>query len=237
MPLNRDLKIKYLGHSTFLLTTPSGKKLLLDPWVESNPRCPAEAKTIERLDTMLISHGHFDHLADAVPLAKRFQPQIGCIFELGVWLEQKGVKNVNGMNKGGGLQINDVRVTMVNAFHSSSFTEDDGTIVYLGEAAGYVIEFENQFRAYFAGDTCLFGDMRLIAEIYRPELAFLPIGDLYTMGPDEAAHACRLLHAKYVIPMHYATFPPLTGRPEKLRELTRDLEVEILEMEPGQEIG
>lgn len=237
MTLNRDVKIKYLGHSTFLLTSPGGKKLLLDPWIETNPRCPEDAKTIDQVDTMLISHGHFDHVTDAVPIAKRLKPQIGCIFELAVWLEKKGVENVVGMNKGGTVQLNDVSVTMVNAHHSSSFTEEDGTIVYLGEPAGYVIEFENGFRVYFAGDTCVFGDMRLIAELYRPELAFLPIGDLYTMDPREAAYACRLLQVRYVVPMHYATFPPLTGRPEKLRELVQDLEVEIVPIEPGREIS
>ncbi len=237
MTLNRDVRIKYLGHSTFLITTPAGKKLLLDPWVQTNPRCPEDAKRIDRLDTLLISHGHFDHVSDAVSLGRRLSPQVGCIFELGAWLEKQGVKNVNGMNKGGSQQLNDVRVTMVDARHSSAFIEDDGTIVYLGEPAGFVIEFENGFRVYFAGDTCVFGDMKLIRELYRPELAFLPIGDLYTMGPQEAAHACRLLAVEKVIPMHYATFPPLTGRPEELEELTLDLGVQVLALRPGQELS
>ncbi len=234
MPLDRNLEIKYLGHSTFMLTTPAGRKLALDPWIRTNPRCPEGDKRLDGLDTMLISHGHFDHLADAVDLARRFEPRIGCMFELGAWLESKGVKNVSGMNKGGTQQLNDVRVTMVNAHHSSSFTEEDGTTVYLGEPAGYVIEFEDGFRVYFAGDTCVFGDMSLIGELYRPELAFLPIGDFYTMGPREAAHACRLLDVRKVIPMHYGTFPVLSGTPEELAELTRDLDVEILALQPGQ---
>lgn len=236
MALNRDVAVKYLGHSTFLFTTPGGQRLLIDPWVQSNPACPPEHKTIESLDTMLITHAHFDHMQDAVPLAKEHQPQIGCIFEIANWLERQSVSNTNGMNKGGSQQLNDVRVTMVDARHSSGILEDDGSITYGGEAAGYIVEFENGFRIYHAGDTCVFGDMKIIGEIYQPELVFLPIGDLFTMDPREAAYACRLLNARKVIPTHYATFPPLIGTPQELRELTRDLGTEVLELRPGEEL-
>ncbi|MBI4459273.1 MAG: MBL fold metallo-hydrolase, partial [Acidobacteria bacterium] len=133
---------KYLGHSTFLFTTPAGKKLLVDPWVQNNPACPEADKNIESLDTMLITHGHFDHIHDAVELAKRHRPQVGCIFETGNWLQRKGVGNVNPMNKGGSQQLNDVRVTMVDARHSCGITEDGGGVIYGGEAAGYIVEFE-----------------------------------------------------------------------------------------------
>lgn len=236
MQLNRDVKIKYLGHSTFLFTTPAGKKLLIDPWVQNNPACPEPDKSIDSLDTMLITHAHFDHLQDAVDLAQKHKPQIACIFELAQWLAGKGVENVNGMNKGGSQKLNDVGVTLVNAFHSSGVLEADGSVIYGGEAAGFVVEFENGFRIYHAGDTCVFGDMKLIAEIYRPEVIFLPIGDLYTMGPREAAYACRLMAAKQVIPMHYGTFPVLTGTPEELRELTRDVGTEVIALKPGEEL-
>src|SRR3972149_7830012 len=143
MSSDRVVTYKYLGHSTFLFTTPAGKKLLVDPWVKSNPACPEADKNIESLDTMLITHGHFDHIHDAVDLAKRYRPQIGCIFEIGNWLQSKGVENVNPMNKGGTQKLNDVRVTMVDARHSCGILEDDGSVIYGGEAAGYVGGFEN----------------------------------------------------------------------------------------------
>ena len=234
MALNGDVVVKYLGHSTFLFTTPGGKALLIDPWVRNNPACPEEDKNIEALDTMLITHGHFDHIHDAVELGKRNEPKVGCIFEISNWLEKRGVQNLNAMNKGGSQQLNDVRVTMVDARHSCGILEEDGSIIYGGEAAGYVVEFENGFRLYHAGDTCVFGDMKIIAELYQPEIIFLPIGDLFTMGPKEAAYACRLMNARRVVPMHYGTFPPLTGTPDQLRELTRELDTEVLVLKPGQ---
>lgn len=234
MALNRGVTIKYLGHSTFLFTTPGGKRLLIDPWVKGNPACPDSAKELDAVDAILITHGHFDHVQEAVEIARKFQSQVACIFEISVWLGQKGVENVTGMNKGGTVQLGDVRATMVNAYHSSGIVEDGDQIIYAGEAAGFVVEFDNGFRVYHAGDTCVFGDMKLIAELYQPELLLLPIGGLYTMDPLQAAHACRLMNAKKVIPMHYGTFPALTGTPEKLAELTRDLGTEIIVMKPGE---
>ena len=234
MPSNEDVTYKYLGHSTFLFTTPAGKKLLMDPWVKSNPACPQADKNLAALDTMLITHGHFDHIHDAVELAKRHRPQIGCIFETGNWLQRQGVENVNPMNKGGTQKLGDVRVTMVDARHSCGITEEGGAVIYGGEAAGYVVEFENGFRIYHAGDTAVFGDMKIIAELYQPHLVFLPIGDLFTMGPQEAAYACRLMGAKKVVPMHYGTFPPLVGTPEELRQLTNDLGTEVIAIRPGE---
>lgn len=234
MTLNRDVEIKYLGHGTFLLKTPGGRSVVIDPWLHENPSCPDSEKNIDSLDTMLITHGHFDHLQDAVQLAKRCRPKIGCIFEIGVWLESQGVENVSSMNKGGSQQINDVRVTMTDARHSSGILQEDGSILYAGEPAGYVIEFENGCRIYFAGDTCVFGDMKIIGELYEPELCFLPIGDLYTMDPKQAAYACRLLNARKVVPMHFGTFPPLTGTPQQLRELTRDLGTQVYDLKPGE---
>lgn len=233
MKLNNGLRIKYLGHSTFLFTTVEGKSLIIDPWIETNPACPDQAKKIDALDVLLVTHGHSDHMQDAVPLAKKFKPQIACNFELSLWFGNQGVENVTGMNKGGSTTIEGLKVTMVNAFHSSSIAEGD-SVIYGGEPCGYVVEFENGFKIYHAGDTCIFGDMELIGELYKPNLTFLPIGDLFTMGPEEAARACRLLDAKHVIPMHYGTFPPLTGTPERLKKLTEDFGVEVIALKPGE---
>lgn len=236
MAVNHDLVVKYLGHATFLFTTPAGKRLLIDPWVRNNPACPDGDKQLDSLDTMLITHAHFDHAQDAVELAQEHHPEIGCILEIADWLGRRGVQKTNPMNKGGTQQLNDVRATMVDARHSCSITEDDGSLIYGGEAAGYVVEFEGGFRVYHAGDTCVFGDMKIIAEIYRPDLVMLPIGDLFTMNPQEAAYACRLMNARRVVPMHYGTFPSLTGTPEQLRELTKDIGTEILDIRPGGEL-
>ncbi len=235
MALNRDLALTWLGHGTFLLETPGGKRVLLDPWVQNNPACPEEHKQIDRLDLMLITHGHFDHIQDAVPIAQATGAQAVAIFELCNWLNRHGVENTLDMNKGGTVEAQGLKITMVHADHSCGILEDDGTISYGGEAVGYVIELENGFRIYHAGDTNVFGDMKIIGELYQPDLALLPIGDHYTMSPREAAYAIRLLGVKRVIGMHYGTFPILTGTPAALRELTKDIEgLEIYELKPGE---
>lgn len=235
--LNRGVEIKYLGHSSFQFRTPGGEVVLIDPWLENNPSCREEDKKVAKLDTLLITHGHFDHISDVVPLAKQHTPAIGCNFEMGVWLESQGVENVSSMNKGGSQQLNDIRITMTDARHSSGILTDEGQLVYAGEAAGYVIEFANGFTVYYAGDTCVFYDMKLIAEMYEPELCFLPIGDHFTMDPKQAAYACRLLNAKKVIPMHFGTFPILTGTPDELQDLTRGLGTEVIPLAPGETVS
>jgi L-ascorbate metabolism protein UlaG (beta-lactamase superfamily) len=199
--------------------------------------CPEPLKKFDRLDTMLITHGHFDHIADAVALGKQFKPQIVGIFETCVWLESKGVSNTNGMNKGGTQRVGEIEVTMVNAIHSCGIQDGD-KIVYGGEACGYIIRLPGGLTIYHAGDTAVFGDMKLIGELYAPDLALLPIGDHYTMGPREAAMAIRLLGVRQVVPMHFGTFPPLVGRPEQLRQITQDISgLEIHALKPGDSIG
>jgi L-ascorbate metabolism protein UlaG (beta-lactamase superfamily) len=229
----QTLSFTWLGHATFLLQSPGGKRLLFDPWVTGNPSSPESAKKLGALDLMLITHGHADHTADAVAIGRSSGAQIIAPYEVSVWLQQKGLQNVTGMNPGGTLKVLGLSITMVPAMHSSSI-EEDGKIIYLGVATGFVVTFEDGLTIYFAGDTSIFGDMRLIGEMYAPTIAFLPIGDLYTMGPEQAAKACELLGVKQVVPMHYGTFPALTGTPAKLRELVAPRGVQVLELKPGE---
>jgi len=223
----------WLGHATFLFRTPGGKRLMLDPWLRTNPLCPESAKKVRELDLILVTHGHSDHMSDVVPVARETRARVIAPYELGVWLEEKGLQRVTGMNPGGTLDVVGLSITMVPAVHSSSI-DDDGRSVYAGVAVGFVIRLEDGLTIYFAGDTSVFGDMTLIGEIYRPSIAFLPIGDLYTMGPAQAAVACGLLAVKQVVPMHYGTFPELTGTPAQLRALVEPNGVQVLELEPGE---
>ncbi|MFN8186507.1 MAG: metal-dependent hydrolase [Gaiellales bacterium] len=220
--------LTWLGHASFRLDTPGGKRIYVDPWLE-NPNCPEHERTIERADIVVVTHAHFDHISDAVAIGRQSGAHLVAIDELAGWLEQQGYPNgsAGGMNKGGTQEVAGVKLTMTPASHSSS--TPDGR--YVGEPVGYVIELENGLRIYLAGDTCVFGDMQLIARIYRPDLAILPIGDWYTMGPQQAAVALELLGCGRCVCSHYGTFPLLTGTPAQLRELAPD--VEIIAPEPG----
>ena len=229
------LSVTWLGHGTFLVVSPEGRRILIDPWLSGNPSCPPAWTSVDKVDLILVTHGHFDHVHDAAAVAKATGAIVVGIFELCDWLGRKGVTTASGMNKGGTQELCGVRITMVDARHSSSYL-DDGVVTYLGEAAGYVLRFGNGLTVYFAGDTSVFGDMRLIRELYSPSIAFLPIGDLFTMDPAAAAKEVELLGVRKVIPMHYGTFPVLTGRPDQLRELVAPLGVEVVEMQPGQTV-
>jgi L-ascorbate metabolism protein UlaG (beta-lactamase superfamily) len=241
MSLGNGVKLTWIGHASFILDTPGGKRALIDPWMTGNPVAPESLHDPGDVDLILLSHGHSDHTGDVVRLAKEKSPAaVMCMIELGDFLASKGVENIIGGNKGGTLTAEGVSVTLTHAFHSSSYGEEDGTIVYTGEPAGLIITLENGYRIYFAGDTTVFGDMALIGELYKPDLAMLPIGDFFTMGPMEAAKAVELLGVKHVLGMHYGTFPLLTGTPQGLRDelAKRGLgEVVVEELKPGETLS
>jgi L-ascorbate metabolism protein UlaG (beta-lactamase superfamily) len=220
MGLGHDTTITWYGHACVEVRTPGGKVILIDPWF-SNPRSPRTADTVDRCDIMLVTHGHGDHMGEAVALASRYRPVWPCIHEMSLWLARRlagGGDAVTGMNKGGTVEVDGIRVTMTSADHSAGDWNAPGEVpLYLGEPAGFVVEMENGFRLYHAGDTNVFGDMRYIGELYRPDVALLPIGGHYTMGPTEAALAVELLGVADVIPIHYGTFPILAGTPDELR--------------------
>ena len=223
-----EVRVVWLGHSTFLFETPNGR-IVIDPWLATSPVCPDEHKAIDNVDTILLTHGHFDHIADLFDLQARCESRVVCIHELSQWLGHKGVdeSKVIGMGIGGTVRLDElaVSVTMVTARHSSSFFED-GQIIYLGEPAGFVLTFDGGLTIYLAGDTDVFGDMALIRELHHPDVAILPIGDHYTMGPTRAAKAAELLGARKIIPCHYGTFPVLAGTPSALSSALHTLGVQ-----------
>ncbi len=205
----QSLAITWLGHSSFRVRTPGGKEILFDPWYTGNPAFPEAARPTKATGATVVGIG-----------------------EICSYLGTKGVKNLEPMNKGGTITVQGLRITMTDARHSSSF--DDHGVHYLGEAAGFVVKLENGQTIYYAGDTCLFGDMKIIAELYQPDIAFLPIGDRFTMGPDTAAIAAKWLGVKQVVPMHYGTFPLLTGTPEQLEQHLSGSGIEVLKLKPGE---
>lgn len=225
-------ELTWLGHSAFRVDTPGGKRIYVDPFLNGNPRCPESELEPERCDLILLTHGHGDHLGDTVSIHQRFECPVVAQAELRGWLTRQGVADdghAHSLNKGGGIMVEGVRVTLTHANHSSS--APDGT--YAGESCGFVLELDDGFTIYFSGDTNVFSDLSLIGRIYSPDVAVLPIGDHYTMGPREAAVALELLGAGRCVPCHYGTFGLLTGTPEELRELA-PAGVEVLAPEPGE---
>ena len=232
-------RITYLGHATFRFATAGDEQILIDPFLTDNPQTPEDLKQVGELDTMLITHGHFDHFSDAIPVARQTGALAVANFEIFGYLQSQGIENAMPMQKGGTSQVGGIKVTATHAFHSSSIQTEDGSVIYGGEPMGYIVEFESGFKLYHAGDTALFGDMQLIGELYRPDIAFLPIGNQVVMGPFEAAHAVRLLGVRHVVPIHYGTFAFLPGTPEEFQEHLSEIApgTVLHVMKPGEELS
>jgi len=230
----KGTRITWLGHATVLVSTAKGTNILIDPFISGNPKYPRNYGLPAKLPYILLTHGHGDHISDVVPVAKKHDSTVVAIYELADYVKSQGVGQTIGMNLGGTIELDDVAVSMVDARHSSGAQDKQGTH-YVGVAAGYVLTVAGGPVLYHAGDTNVFGDMKLIGDLYHPEVAMLPIGGCYTMGPKEAAFAVKLLAPRTVLPLHFGTFPPLTGTPRELAALV-DPGVEVVEWEPGQTV-
>lgn len=226
--------LTWLGHAAFRMDTAAGTRVYVDPFLTGNPSCPDGEREPERCDLLVVTHGHDDHVGDAVAIAQRFGCPLVAQVELRGWFAGKGLPQDMRLapNKGGTVRVGDVRITLTDANHSSS-TFENGTFTYLGESCGIVLRPDDGPTIYIAGDTSVFGDMALIGRLYSPDVAVLPIGDHFTMGPDQAALAAELVGAHRVVPSHYGTFPLLTGTPDALRPLL-PAGVELLASAPGE---
>ncbi len=218
MNVLKGTRITWLGHATVLIQTAKGTNILIDPFIEQNPKYPKDFVLPSRIHYMLLTHGHGDHIADAVPVARKHGSRVVAIYELAAYIAGKGVTDTVGMNLGGTVQLDDVAATMVEAKHSAAAQDENGTH-YVGVATGFVLAVADGPVIYAAGDTNVFGDMKIIGELYHPEVALLPIGGHYTMGPREAALATRLIAPSAVLPLHFGTFPVLNGTPDALASL------------------
>jgi L-ascorbate metabolism protein UlaG (beta-lactamase superfamily) len=228
-----DTTLTWLGHASFRVDTAGGKRIYVDPFLNGNPKCPENELKPERADIIALTHAHGDHVGDTVAIAKEHGSVVVALVELAAWLGTQGVDEakLRNPNKGGTDDVDGVKITLVNAFHSSA--APDGS--YAGEAAGVILTTEDGKKVYFAGDTCVFGDMQLIGRIYEPDVAVLPIGDHFTMGPKEAAVAVELLGVKRVVPCHYGTFGLLTGTREEFEGLVPS-GTTIEKIEPGESV-
>ncbi|MGA2909793.1 MAG: metal-dependent hydrolase [Terracidiphilus sp.] len=235
MSKSQETHITWLGHATVLIQTPHGTNILIDPFIAHNPKYPKGFELPSKIDYVLCTHGHGDHISDAAPVAKRHGSTVVAIYELADYIAGQGVSETMGMNLGGTVTLNDVTATMVEAKHSAGAADDKGTH-YTGVATGFVLAIAGGPVLYHAGDTAVFGDMQLIRELYQPRIVMLPIGGYYTMGPQQAALACRFLEPETVLPIHFGTFPPLKGTPAELAALVAP-GVKVVNWKPGDEIA
>jgi L-ascorbate metabolism protein UlaG (beta-lactamase superfamily) len=241
MTIGRETAFTWLGHSGVEIKTPGGRTVLVDPWFQ-NPKSPRTVDQQDGCDVLLITHGHFDHFdRDTLALARRTHAKILCIHELSLFLERElgDSAEIVGMNAGGTVETHGLRITMVPAIHSSGDTFGGEAVKSFGEPRGFVVELENGYRVYDSGDTTVFGDMRLIRELYAPELAIIPIGGHYTMDPRAAAVAVELLGVRDVLPVHWGTFPLLAGNPELLRQAleARNVNASVHAWSPGDTVS
>jgi L-ascorbate metabolism protein UlaG (beta-lactamase superfamily) len=246
----RTVSIEWLGHGSFLFTSCNQKKILYDPWISTNPKCPAKYKKMnfDAVDFILWTHGHVDHfmLNDAQKLVADYAPKILAPWELSFFIKAEipgaDCQTFALANKGATTNFDGIKITMVEAFHSAGaqLTGFKGTNRFVGEAVGYILEFENGLKIYHSGDTSLMGDMKtIIGDFYKPDIAILPIGGVFTMGPKEAAFACKLIRPKIVIPEHYGTFPALIQNAEDFKKQTIKLipEIRVLDVKPGVKVN
>ena len=231
MSTSKKTRITWLGHATVLVETAGGTNILIDPFIAQNPKYPKGFELPSEIHYILLTHGHGDHISDAVPVAKKHGSTVVAVYELASYVGAKGAANTIGMNLGGTVQLGDVAATMVEAKHSAAAQDEHG-MHEVGVAAGFVLTVADGPLLYHSGDTAVFGDMQLIRELYGPKVVMLPIGGHYTMGPKEAAMAVRFLAPEVVLPLHFGTFPPLTGTPQDLAALVGD-GVKIVSWAPG----